>query len=366
MKTKLTFISLLLMMGVVIQGYSQEAREALPRTPLTHEDGLPDFLSPSYLIIRVGSPVYNFLRDIGRNSTYLTTDPDHNMWKLGRMLPDPYSFKNIGPNSLLVIKGGRLYKGERPYKGIEGNPSPGPEQAVFLLWREGKGLCELVGESLVNGVVLTLGRSVAQPLESTISTILSDAGLYQRLSNDALAIWESSQAPLYAFVDVVHKAQEGQMTRSVKGMVRIPFSIADLGLVIGNKLLTLPFNIAKSMIDGLADHFSDDSDNTDLLSLLLLMEGGLEKNGTLSLTGTLEDQGIFFGRAGSHRLNVRVDNNLFSKNIFPINVRSSKIDLNEFVGKTVTVRARFSLERRLGMCCSYGYLLMVEDIGVNP
>ncbi|MBI2646187.1 MAG: hypothetical protein HYW85_04030 [Deltaproteobacteria bacterium] len=177
---------------------------------------------------------------------------------------------------------------------------------------------------------------------------------------------------MYAFLDLLNKAKNVEITRSAKAAVRIPFAVADLGLVIGNKFLTLPFDIGKSAFDSLADslgdHFADGSDNRDLLLLLIMGEKEIQPDRTVTLTGTIEDQGLFFGRAGSHRLQVTLnkDNRTLP---LSINIRSKDIrfiDLNEYIGKRVTVRARFSAEKRLGMCCNLGYLLMVENINLAP
>ena len=189
-KTSL-IVTLLLMVGSFSQSYSEESFQDLPAVRIEAE-GVP------YVIIRVGSPLYNFLRDLGRsmeseNITFLNTT---NMTDLGKALLQVDSeYENLEPNSFLILKGAQFLKGNIyiPFSGTK---------AKYYLYRESLGLVELLAESVLNGITVLQGRAMGQPVAATLSAILSNASLGQRLENNALAIWESSKAPVYAFLDL--------------------------------------------------------------------------------------------------------------------------------------------------------------------
>ncbi len=344
----------------------QNATQA--QLPMRSLDSESVILNSPLIVVKVGSPTYYFLKDIAR-----TLNSDENL------IPAIDSFQNLGPNSLLIIENQKLFD-----LSIGKVSVPLDDGGRYFLYQESMGLVELVEETVSNSVVLTVGRSISQPIAGILASLASDRTLLERLENDALAIWESGHAPMYAFLDMLSKAKEGELTRSARGLVRIPFAIADLGLVVGNKILTLPFDVMKNTLNGVLQHFAPDGkDNEDLLRAVFIaaleeVESGknnVDDRSVPVLTGIIEDQGIFIGRGGSHRLNVEPKTKTalelyrrlgIENGVLSINVRSEKFDLNEFVGKKVMIRSKFSAERRLGMCCSIAFRLMIEDIQLVP
>lgn len=216
--------------------FADEHPAELPTTQVPYDTEL--FVKSGFIIVRVGSPLYNSLRDIRRNVREL--NPDAAAQHIDAIL-EVERFENVGPNTLLIIRGAAIQKGELHFNdtGIK-----------YYLYRETTGLAELVFEPAYNTAELLMVKNGVQPVVDVIAALASDVSMSDRLEDDALAIWDSARGPAYAVLDIPDQLSDGDVFRATKAVVRIPFSVLDLGLTLGNKIFRLPFDLLKTGFDG--------------------------------------------------------------------------------------------------------------------
>ncbi len=216
--------------------FADEQPEELPTTKVPYDTEF--FVKSGFIVVRVGSPLYNSLRDMRRNVREL--NPDAAAQHIDAIL-EIEKFGNVGPNTLLIIRGAAIQKGELHFNetGIK-----------YYLYREATGLMELVFEPTYNMAELLVVKNGIQPVVDVITALASDVSMSDRLEDDALAIWDSARGPAYAVLDIPDQLSHGDVFRATKAVVRIPVSILDLGLTLGNKITRLPFDIFKTSFDG--------------------------------------------------------------------------------------------------------------------
>ena len=198
--------------------------------------------------LRVGTPLYNFIRDGDR----LVEDSSNR-----QSLFELEKWSNVGPNDILVLRSFNAY-GTSLDKGDVQIQETGVK---YFLIHEGRGLVELALEPLLNSFIMGAGKVGLQPTVEIFMALSSNEELSKRLHNDWLAVWDSTKGTGYSLYDIFDKAAEGDVVRSLKAVVRIPFNGADLGLTLANKVLSLPFELLKSGYTVMEDVFIEDQDD---------------------------------------------------------------------------------------------------------
>ncbi len=220
------------------------------------------------VILRVGSPIYNLLRNGIRNMRANGED----IGGVGKTILVAENLPGVGPNSLLIFEfgviGGRGFvKVDDVHSFLTQPHAPGccGDIKTYLL-DQGLGLAEIILEDGLLYPIMGADQVSSVTLQEIVSAV-KDPSIVQRFVNSGVSIWDAVKGPGYAAYGVYQEASEGDITRSLKSAIRIPISIFFLGSTIVNKTVRLPIDLVNSGIRKLIDLFSDE----EQMSVVILM-----------------------------------------------------------------------------------------------
>lgn len=212
-------------------------------------------LIPSYLL-RVGSPAYNFARNLLRNIRDVNNKV---LTRTERAILMAESLPGVGPNSLLLFstdEGGGVHV-RTARSDLSGQGYPKGDFHTYIL-DQSIGLGEIIVEDGIVYPLLSGIQLVGMPFHEILSAALGKS-TGQRFINSGKAVVETALGPVYAVIDVCSQASEGDFVRSLKAVLRLPFSIFSFGTTVATKAIRLPVDIIVSVIRLGINAFSGDN-----------------------------------------------------------------------------------------------------------
>lgn len=239
-KVVVSFISLLSLTALA-QNQIQFRTEEWQKEHGKERRGYVSFLTEKtgdVIAIRVGSPLFNRLRNVIRNDL----DAGRGINNFAEALLKIEDMEGVGPNTLLVIKlkkfSGSVYEANNLRKEF-------PDWQMYL-YDQGKGFIEIFLENgIVYGVLLPLNTVINLPLAEVLNAFSGDS-IWKRYQNSGLAIWDDTKGIGYALADVPMELIEGDIARSLKALTRVPFCVVELGGTLVTKTLRLPVDLVMS------------------------------------------------------------------------------------------------------------------------
>ncbi len=156
---------------------------------------------------------------------------------------------------LNINRYGEIHKGDVFY--VDVRTSKNNEKYVFVRalsvternWLVDQGVIaplEIIVESALGAIILGCDLFVLFPELGSAVTNESVTGAYV---DSGQAIWEAFQSPFFDLYDSGRRLSEGDVMRSVKALTRVPISVIYFGETVALKVIRLPIDIVKSIIN---------------------------------------------------------------------------------------------------------------------